>query len=100
MRLSIDARADSLRARNRVEEARRRAEQAKQAKAVEIIGDSGDRNGIELKHEIIEYFRDWNARTANAVPTARNSMKSQDLSGNWNAPCRASGDSPPFKGEE
>ena len=100
MRLSIDARADSLRARNRVDEARKRAEQAKQAKAVEIIDDTGDRNGIELKHEIIEYFRNWNARTGNAVPTARNSMKSQDLSGNWNAPCRASGDSPPFKGEE
>ena len=42
MRLSIDAQADSLSARNRVEEARKRAELAKQAKAVEIIGDSGD----------------------------------------------------------
>ena len=100
MRLSIDAQADSLSARNRVDEARKRAELAKQAKAVEIIGDSGNSNANEGASEIIQDFPRWNARVLGTVPPSDKCLKYNELSGNWNAPCRASGNStPPFRGE-
>ena len=101
MRLSIDARADSLSARNRVDEARKRAELAKQAQAVEIIGDSGNRNANEGASEIIQDFHHRNARVLGTVPPADKCLKYKELSGNWNAPCRASGHStPPLGGVE
>ena len=99
MRLSIDARADSLSARNRVEEVRRRAELAKQAQAVEIIGDSGNWNASEGASEIIQDFPHRNARILDTVTTAHKCFKIRELSGNWNAPCRASDHSPPLREE-
>ena len=101
MRLSIDARADSLRARNRVDEARKRAELAKQAKAFEIIGDSGNSNANEGASEIIQDFPHRHARILDTVTIGDKCLKYKELSGSGNASGRASGDStPPFKGEE
>ena len=69
MRLSIDTQADSLRARNRVEEVRRRAELAKHAKAVEIIGDSGNGHENDGASEIIQDFPHCHARILDTVTT-------------------------------
>ena len=126
MRLSIDAQVDSLSARNRVEEARRRAELAKQAKAFEIIGDSGNRNAEEARRraelakqakafeiigdsgdghandgasEIIQDFPHCHARILDTVTTDGKCLKYKELSGNCHASWRASDPStPPFRG--
>ena len=96
MRLSIDTQADSLRARNRVDEARKRAELAKQAKAVEIIGDSGNWNANEGASEIIQDFPHCHARILDTVTTDGKCLKYKELSGNCHASWRAPGDSPPL----
>ena len=99
MRLSIDARADSLRARNRVDEARKRAELAKQAKAFEIIGDSGDGHENDSASEIIQDFPHCHAGILDTVTTDGKCLKYKELSGNCHASWRASGDStPPLRG--